>query len=168
MSQTVYIDGESVSIDEHTTGKELKAVAGADEDAELIHHDGDETVRIDDQDLVAEQVRDGAELIIEMPDEFEYGQTEPETTEDPSTGDEADEFNVIVNNEQIPVDPGTTAGELKSEVGADPDDVTVFRNPATEEDVNLHDNAVLEDHVPDGARISYQPGGQNTFGHATM
>jgi hypothetical protein len=163
MSATVYVDGESISIDPHTTGKEVKEVAGAEPGATLVHHNGTQRTAIPDDELVTEYVHDGDELAIEDPDAFEFGDIEDPRT---STGRTAtDQFTVVVNNEAIPIDTDTTAGELKDRVGADPDDVTVYDDTDREETTNLHDDAVIADHVPDGGRISYQPGGQNTYGN---
>jgi hypothetical protein len=159
MTRTVYLDGEAVRIDQYTTGKELKELAGTPEGAELVIHSNGDTTTIQDDDLVAEQVRDGAELIVEQPNEFQFDNGDASETEpEPVTADTgSDEFRVVVDNETIPVERGTTARDLRELVGADPGELAVFYDPATDEDCKLPDSAVLEEHVPNGASISYQP-----------
>lgn len=165
MSATIYVDGESISIDDHTKSKEVKGLAGASRDHDLVIHSNGETTVIPNDDHVAEYVRDGDELHIQDPDAHDFSNLEDTT---PDTDPETDGFHVTINNEPVRVEPGQTAKELKMNNGADPEDITVYKDPETGEDFNLHDNAVVEDHVPNMARVSFMPSPESEggmFGH---
>lgn len=65
---------------------------------------------------------------------------------------------VYYEDDPFTVDPQTTAGELKDQIGCAEGDRLTYDEES--EDHGVKDDARVVDHVPDGAKIRFQPVGR--------